>query len=67
MHKSGAYCGPANKGCGFIKEKKDHKQFMKKMKWQDLVKHYIFINWGETLVKLGFQLKMRSVLRTNCK
>lgn len=66
MHKSGAYRGPANKGCGFIIEEKRSQAVYEKMKWQDLVKHYIFIK-GETLVKLGFQLKMRSVLRTNCK
>jgi hypothetical protein len=66
MHKSGAYCGPANKGCGVIIEEKRSQALFEKTKWHDLVKHYIFIK-GETLVKLGFQLKMRSVLRTNCK
>lgn len=61
MHKSGAYCGPANKGCGFIIEEKRSQAVYEKMKRYDLVKHYIFIK-GETLVKLGFQLKMRSGL-----
>lgn len=62
MYESGAYSGPANKGCGIIIEEKRLQKVFEK----NLVKHYIFVN-GETLVKPGFQLKKRSVLRTNCK
>ncbi len=46
MYESGAYSGPANKGCGFIIEEKRFKKYLKKMKWNYLVKHYIFNKGG---------------------